>query len=94
MFGRLVSFVKREYPFHRVVASADKGTSFRVVEDLEFGRCEKSVEDSRDIARDNLETIKLYEGLQRHEALSVHLFPEIDVFGQIVAREIILPDMC
>ena len=94
MFGRLVSFVKREYPFHGVVAGADKGTSFRVVEDLEFGRCEKSVEDSRDVAGDNLETIELYEGLQRHEALSVHLFPEIDVFGQIVAREIILPDMC
>jgi hypothetical protein len=92
MFGRLVSFVKREYPFHGVVPGADKGTSFRVVEDLQFGRCEESVEDSRDVAGDNLKTIELYQDLQRYEALRVHLFPEIDVFRQIVAREIIVPN--
>jgi hypothetical protein len=63
MFGRFVSFVKREHPFHGIVAGADKWTSFRIVEDLEFGRCEKSVEDSRDVASDNLETIELDEGL-------------------------------
>jgi len=45
------------------MAGSDKGASFRVVENVEFGRGEKSVEDSRDVAGDDLETIELYQGL-------------------------------